>query len=305
MTLIELKNFITSGIVPTDFLILVNKDNQFLAKQYINALGELAPGGLNKISSIYEPFQSSLNLLTAPEGCINVLTVDTFEERSEDYSQFENTVVICEQVDKSISKVVENYIIKLPKFEEWQIFDYAKTICPTVEDADLTWLIQASEASIERVINELDKAKLFDKNEQKQIFSAIRFDPQTDLYKVDLFTIVNALVEGDLAVLYDFLKRKNYDLLEPIVLANRALTSLKNIVLVTQNHGLTAEDCGVSPAQYRALKYKYKSLNIEAAKQKIKFLANIDLALKSSQLEMSKEAMLNYLVANMYYKITL
>jgi hypothetical protein len=105
MTLIELKNFITSGIVPTDFLILVNKDNQFLAKQYINALGELAPGGLNKISSIYEPFQSSLNLLTAPEGCINVLTVDTFEERSEDYSQFENTVVVCEQVDKSISKV--------------------------------------------------------------------------------------------------------------------------------------------------------------------------------------------------------
>lgn len=305
MTLIELKNFITSGIVPTDFLILVNKDNQFLAKQYINALGELAPGGLNKISSIYEPFQSSLNLLTAPEGCINVLTVDTFEERSEDYSQFENTVVICEQVDKSISKVVESYIIKLPKFEEWQIFDYAKTICPTIEDDDLTWLIQASEVSIERVINELDKAKLFDKSEQKQIFSAIRFDPQTDLYKVDLFTIVNALVEGDLAVLYDFLKRKNYDLLEPIVLANRALTSLKNIVLVTQNPGLTAEDCGVSPAQYRALKYKYKSLNIKAAKQKIKFLTNIDLALKSSQLEMNKEAMLNYLVANMYYKITL
>lgn len=305
MTLIELKNFITSGIVPTNFLILVNKDNQFLAKQYINALGELAPGGLNKISSIYEPFQSSLNLLTAPEGCINVLTVDTFEERSEDYSQFENTVVICEQVDKSISKAVESYIIKLPKFEEWQIFDYAKTICPTIEDDDLTWLIQASEVSIERVINELDKAKLFDKNEQKQIFSAIRFDPQTDLYKVDLFTIVNALVEGDLAVLYDFLKRKNYDLLEPIVLANRALTSLKNIVLVTQNPGLTAEDCGVSPAQYRALKYKYKSLNIEAAKQKIKFLTNIDLALKSSQLEMNKEAMLNYLVANMYYKITL
>ncbi len=305
MTLIELKNFITSGIVPTDFLILVNKDNQFLAKQYINALGELAPGGLNKISSIYEPFQSSLNLLTAPEGCINVLTVDTFEERSEDYSQFENTVVICEQVDKSISKVVENYIIKLPKFEEWQIFDYAKAICPTIEDDDLTWLIQASEVSIERVINELDKAKLFDKNEQKQIFSAIRFDPQTDLYKVDLFTIVNALVEGDLAVLYDFLKRKNYDLLEPIMLANRALTSLKNIVLVTQNPGLTAENCGVSPAQYRALKYKYKSLNIKAAKQKIKFLTSIDLALKSSQLEMNKEAMLNYLVANLYYKITL
>ena len=305
MTLIELKNLITSGIVPSEFLILVNKDNQFLAKQYIKAIGELAPGGINNIKSIYEPFQSSLSLLTAPTGCINVLTVDTFDERAEDYSQFENTIVICEQIDKSISKIAEGYAIKLPKLEEWQIFDYAKALCPSIEDEDLMWLIQASDGSIERVINELDKVKLFDKNEQREVFSAIRFDPQTDLYKVDLFTVVNALVDGDMAVLYDFLKHKNSDLLEPIVLSNRALTSLKNIVIVTQNPQLTAEECGVSPAQYRALKYKYKSLNIEAVKKKIKFLTNIDLALKSSQLELPKEAMLNYLVANMCYKITL
>jgi hypothetical protein len=305
MNLIELKNFITTGIVPSDFLILVNKDNKFLAKQYVKALGELAPGGINPISSIYEPFQSSLALLAAPAGCINVLTVDTFDERAEDYNQFENTVVVCEQIDKSIEKAVAEFVIKLPKFEEWQIFDYAKTLCPTVEDEDLNWLIKTTDASIERVLNELDKIKLFSKSEQKQVFSAIRFDPQTDLYKVDLFTIVNALVDGDLTVLYDFLRRKNYDMFEPIMLSNRALTSLKNIILVTQNPSLTAEDCGVSPAQYRALKYKYKSLNVEAVKQKIKFLTNIDLALKSSQLDLSKEAMLNYLIANLYYKITL
>ena len=303
MTLIELKNFITTGIVPSDFLILVSKDNPFLAKQYIKALGELAPGGINNIKSIYEPFQSSLALLTAPTGCLHVLNVETFNERAEDYTQFENTIVVCEQIDKSISKAVEEFTIKLPKFEEWQIFDYAKTLCPKLDEEDLLWLVKASDNSIERVINELDKVRLFDKNEQKEIFSNIRFDPQTDLYKVDLFTIVNALVDGDLAVLYDFLKRKNYDLLEPIVLANRALTSLKNIVIVTQNPQLTAEECGVSPAQYRALKYKYRSLNVNAVKQKIKFLTNIDLALKTSQLELPKEAMLNYLIANLSYKI--
>ena len=304
MTLVELKNYITSGIVPHDFLILIDNDNKFLARQYVKAIGNLATGGVNKIYSIYEPFQSSLALLTAPEGCINVLYTDTFDERAEDYSQFENTIVVCEQIDKTISKVVENFTIKLPKLEEWQILDYAKTFCPAVEEEDLLWLIQATDASIERVINELDKVKLFDKNEQKHIFSSIRFDPQTDLYKVDLFTIVNALVDGNLMVLHDFLKRKNYDMFEPIVLANRTLTSLKNIILVTQNPGLTVEACGVSPAQYGKLSRKYRSLNVEAVKQKIKFLTDIDLALKSSKLEMSKEAMMNYLVANLYYKIT-
>ena len=304
MTLVELKNYITSGIVPHDFLILVDKDNKFLARQYISAIGNLVNGGLNNISSIYEPFQSSLMLLTAPEECVNILFTDTFDERAEDYSQFENTIVVCEQIDKTINNAVEDYTIKLPKFEEWQICDYAKTLCSGLDEEELTWLVKAADGSIERVINELDKVKLFDKAEQKEIFSAIQFDPQTDLYKVDLFTIVNALVDGDLVVLYEFLKRKNYELLDPIMLSNRALTSLKNIILVTQNPGLTAEDCGVSPAQYRALKYKYRSLNVDTVRHKIKFLTNIDLALKSSQLELTKEALLNYLVANLSYKIT-
>ena len=304
MTLIELKNLITSGTIPSEFIILVSKDNPFLARQYVNAICDLSTGGINKISSIYEPFQSSFTLLTAPEGCVNVLTTETFDERAEDYNQFENTIVVCEQIDKSLSKAVEEYIIKLPKFEDWQIYDYAKTLCPVLEEEELMWLISSSNISIDRVLNELDKVRLFDKDEQKYVFSAIRFDPYTDLYKVDLFTIVNALVDGDLATLFTFLKNKNFDLLDPIMLSNRVLTSLKNIILITQNQNILAEDCGVSPAQFRSIKYKYRSVNVSAIKKKIKFLTNIDLALKSSQLELSKEAMLNYLVANLAYKIT-
>jgi hypothetical protein len=93
-------------------------------------------------------------------------------------------------------------------------------------------------------------------------------------------------------------------LVDPIVLANRALSSLKNIILVTQNPQLNAADCGVSPAQHRTLVNKYKSLNIDAAKQKIKFLTNIDLALKSSKLDLPKDALLDYLITNLAYKIT-
>ena len=111
MTLIDLKNFINNKIVPSDFMIFVNKDCPFLATQYVKALGELSIGGINKINSIYEPQQSSIMLLASPTEALNVLTIDTFDERSEDYTQFENTVVVCEQVDKSIAKNVEKYII--------------------------------------------------------------------------------------------------------------------------------------------------------------------------------------------------
>jgi hypothetical protein len=143
MTLMELKEHITNKRVPRDFLIFVNKECPFLASQYIKELSTLA-GGVNKITSIYEPQQSSLFLLTAPEDILNILTVDTFDERSEDYSQFENTIVVCGQVDKTVAKCVENYIIKFPKLEEWQIFDYAKILCPHVDDEDLLWLVKAT-----------------------------------------------------------------------------------------------------------------------------------------------------------------
>ena len=169
MNLIDLKNFITDKIVPSDFMIFVSKDCPFLATQYVKALGELTAGGINKINSIYEPQQSSIMLLTASVETLNVLTVETFDERSEDYTQFENTIVVCEQVSKDIAKNVEDYIIKFPKLEEWQIFDYAKTLCPAIDDEDLLWLVKAADNSIERVINELEKVSLFSKNEQKEI----------------------------------------------------------------------------------------------------------------------------------------
>lgn len=285
-------------------MIFVSKDCPFLANQYVKTLGGLSVGGINKIKSIYEPQQSSIMLLAAPTEALNVMTTDIFDERAEDYSQFENTIVVCEQISKDIAKAVEDYAIKFPKLEEWQIYDYAKTLCPSIDDEDLAWLVKASDNSIERVINELGKVALFDKNEQKEVFSAIRFDPQSDLYKADLFDVVNALVNGDQAILFDFIKHNGHDIHEPVVLANRALTSLKNIILIARNPQLTADECGVSKGQCSFIKNRYRSLNVEAVKQKIKFLSNFDLLLKTSQLDLDKQDMMTYLVSNLSFKIT-
>lgn len=304
MTLVELKKFINDGVRPSDFMVFISKECPFLVSQYVKALGNLAIGGINKINSIYEPQQSSMMLLTSNEDTLNILYTETFDERSECYNQFENTIVVCEKVSKDISKNVEDYIIKFPKLEDWQIWDYAKTLCPSVEEADLTWLIQASNNDIERIINELDKVALFNKNEQKEVFSFIHFNLRSELYKADLFTIVNALVEGDLVALYDFMKYNGYEIHEPVVLVNRALMSLKNILLVTGNPQLPTESLGVTEKQRFALKKKYPSINESAVRQKLKFLTNFDLMLKTSQLELNKRDMMNYIISNMYYKIT-
>ena len=303
MTLMQLKDFIINKTIPEDFMIFVCPDNHFLAKQYLTEISEQKTGKINNIKSIYEPLQNTLYLLTDQEDALNVLVTETFDEKAEDYSQFTNTIVICDKIDKFIESVVTDFIIDMPKFQSWQIEDYVKTFSSSLDPDDIKWLVESSKGDIYRVLNEIDKVLLFDKDEQRQLLSEIRSDPQSDLYNFDLFKIVNAFVDGDMPVLYDFLRRKDFDTLEPIMLSNRILSSLKNILLITQNPTVSAEDLGVSPAQQRAIKYKYKTLNIEAVKHKIKFLASIDLDLKSSKLDLSKQDLMNYLVTHLCIRI--
>lgn len=305
MTLIELKDIITSGNVPTEFLIIVSKDNKFLSEQYVTAISNNAAGGVNKISSIYEPFQSSFSILTTSEDDINILFTNTFDERAEDYRKFERTIVVCEQVDKSISSVVDKYIIKMPKLEDWQIIDYAKILCPSVNNEDLSLFVKTLNSDIYAVKSELDKVALFSKNEQLDIFYSIRNDITKDAYKIDVFAISNAIIDCDMMALSNIFSTCNLDLIDPVVVANRAFMSLKNIILVSQNPALTAEDCRVSIGQFKFIKYNYRNINIAAAKRKLKFLAAFDMNLKSSKLDMSKRDMFNYLVNNTAFKITM
>ena len=304
MTLIELKESISNKVLPSEFMIFLKKENEFLTNQYVSALSQLAPGGLNKISSIYEVTHSSLVLLTSQES-LNVLYVDTFEERAEDYKQFENTIVVCNQVDKTIAKTVEEFCVKFPKLTDWQISDFAKTLCPGLDDDEITWLIQVTKGDINRILNELEKVSLFNKDQQKEIFNNVVFDPQSDLYELDLFKISNALVDGDTLTLFEFLSHNDYDTLEPVALANRAFSSLKNILVISQNPSLTAEECGVSAGQYRFIKINYRNINIIAAKEKLRFLSAFDSDLKSSKLEMSKRSLMDYLISHLTYKITM
>lgn len=302
MTLAELKKYITDKSIPSDFLIIVTKDNKFLARQYLDALKKVA-SVVNNITSIYEPQQSSMIRLVTDDSCLNLLNVEEFAECAEDYSQFKNTVVFCEQIDKTIEAAVASFVIKLPVLKDWQVLDYAKTVCCYTDEAELKTLITAVGGDTERLYNELSKAAVFEGEQQKAVISQLINELVYELYNPELFSIVNALVDCDMPVLYDFMYHR-YAGLDPVVLANRTFNSLKNIILISQNPQLTHEDLNISAGQVKFIRYKYRSLNMFAAQKKLKFLVNFDLDLKTSKLDLAKEDMLSYLISNLAYKIT-
>jgi DNA polymerase III delta subunit len=301
----ELKNLLENNTIPSDFMIFVKKDCPFLANQYITAITDRYHGTVKRINSIYEPTQSSIAMLTNSDETINILNVDTFSERAEDYSVFSHIIVICEKVDKDVLEQVKDFIIDFPKLENWQILDFIKGKYPNLDEQDLKWLVTASNGNIDLIINELDKIAIFPKEKQRDLFSSICFDLRPILYKPDIFKLTDALIDGDFSVLYECLLLGSVDNIEPVVLVNRAALNLKNIILATQNSKMPAEAIGISAGQFRFFTNKYRSLNIEAARQKLKFLTAFDLKLKNSYLELNKRDMLNYIINNLSYKITL
>ena len=225
------------------------------------------------------------------------MKVDTFDEALIDYSDLKNTIVICNKIDKKVKPLVEDYIIEIAKLADWQTKSYIKLICPVLNDDELDWLYQATNGDIYKMINEVDKIKLFPAPEQRSVLDAIRFSPDSDLYSVSIFDLADAIIRNNKPFVLEFLMHKNinFDLMQ---IVGATLQKVKNIILVTQNSGKTASEIGINDKYMYRLRKDWNGFPESRLKALLEFLSSIDLKLKTGSLDMSKESQIDYLIAN-------
>ena len=228
MTLKDLKIAIMQKTLSDRFLILKNvedptKDSNasFLSEQYLQEISKARNLEIAKINSIYDPLQSTLSILV-PEKKLNVLKVDSFDETSLDYSQFVDIVVICNKIDSKIMPLLTDFVVEIPKLENWHIEDYVKTLVPNGTTSNLNWLTKASQYKVHRILNELDKIKLFSPGEQENVLKALRNETQSDLYRnFDLEkeleikdfsaqTVASAIISKNMSQVSYFLLRRQF-----------------------------------------------------------------------------------------------
>lgn len=296
MTLIELKKCIESQVIPDDFIIFLCSDNSFIADQYIEAICEINNLTKTSINSLQSQ-TSALSLVMGQNDELNVLKVDTFEEALIDYSGLTNTVVVCNKIDKKIKSFVEDYIVEVPRLVDWQIKSYISQQCPTLDPDEVDWLYQATNGDIYRIINELDKLLLFPVNERKNVLAELRFNPGSDLYSLTIFDLAEGIIRNNKPLVLEFLRHENlnFDLMS---ITGAMLNTVKNIILLTQNSGKTFTDIGVSKGRAWHIKQDWQNFPASRLQMLLQFLSGIDLKLKSGLLDMSKEAQIDYLIAN-------
>lgn len=303
MTLRELKASLIDGSVPSDFLIFLCPKNRFLALQYIDEMCRVKACDKVKIQSIYEPLTSALSILVNFEDNLNVLDVDTFDETSDNYSQFVNTVVICNKIDKKILSAVGEYVIEFPELQGWQLQDYVLKLCPNLPREDVERLCRLAGNDAYRVLNELDKVTIFPQKMQPDILVDILNDPNLDLCEeTQIFPLVKAVISRDYPTAYRILAHIDGIKVDPIGFTTLVLRELKPLAIFgfTKDINLAdAEGIFKNPKQAYYVSTNWPGVPPVRVIKQIEFLSAIDLRLKASELDMTPTRTLEYIVEHL------
>lgn len=292
--MIELKDFknqIENNNVDKNFLIFKYSGNgDFIVHQYLESYknkNNLEVENIEDLSAV-----SNTNLFGDISTTIKFYETETFD--IENINTKDILWVKCKKIPKSIEKKYEN-IINIPKLEEWQIKDYIKSNIPEIGDENIDFMCSMYKDNIYRIDKEIDKIKLFNKNERKSIFNIIKDQLFTDISEYSIFDIVNSIVRKDTDSLVNaYVDIQNIDV-EPFGLLALLTNNFKHVIDIQLAKNPSAESVGVSSKQYWAIKnYSCGFYSKDELVEIYKLLTSIDLKIKTGQLDTSN--VVDYLV---------
>lgn len=319
MTIVELKKNILNLSLPEHLLILVCKDNYFIAKQYIDYYCQGTGISKNYINNIQEAItlNQTTSIFNNNDQMLNILETDTFDCIESLLHDLNNTIVLCKKTKINKTEELSQYFVEIPELQPWQISDYIETECPGLntklgDRADLNkkmieYLQTNTHNDIYKIKSEIDKIKLFEESLQSAVLEQLLLDTESDIYDVgdiDLFLsneIENASC-GDQKARNNILtylirnKSQNYD---PIAVTNLLLGHFKKLIYTSPESGIQdmSQYMSINQAKYLSrVRTNYTSDELRAI---IKFLTTIDLRLKSSKIELQKDRFIDYLVCKL------
>jgi DNA polymerase III delta subunit len=226
-----------------------------------------------------------------------VLKTEIFSEAAEDYSIFENTIVVCNKLEKKLESALADYVIKIPALKDWQVIEFIKQVCPELDELEAKWLYNAAGKNIYKIESELEKVLLFHPKERKKALACLRYSKDSDLYNLSIFELCDAIIYNKRDILVEYLRHRSIVNFELMSLVGALVPKIRNLILV-KYAGKTAADLGISDGQYYYLS-KDPYLPLERLQSLLQDVSNIDLQLKSGLLDIPKDAQIDYVLAKL------
>lgn len=293
MTIQELKKQIETNCVTDAPLIFKDDESMFLSNQYIEAISRSKNLRINYIEDLSEVISDGFDFFgietVEQPDCLNVLKSSVYSWGNTDIARTTNLIVVVTKfADKEAEKKLSDYIVVMPKLEDWQIKDYVYSICEGVDHKDLDWLMSLCGKNICRLQQELDKLTLFNVDERKYLFNSfIRDGAVNDLSSYNIFNFTNAIASKDMLTLKSIYKEIERADITDFYLLTVLLKNFRNIVLVQLNPNPTPETTGLESKQLYAIKRIPRCYSPDQLVRIFTFLCDIDRQVKEGELPAS------------------
>ena len=289
MNIEELKKSIEDRTYNSPFLILKWQDNSFIATQYANEIGKIRHKEIKYVHSTEECKRGD-EIFGFRDNTLKVYIVNDLKIEYEE--NMEDVVIICKNLKECVG--VDDFVVSIPKLEDWQILSYMKYKCPNMNEESLKWLQSITNNDIYRIDNELSKLALFEK--QEEFFDEeIRDGVFNDLTTYNIFNISNSISKRDVSAIRDILHRIDSIDVEPYGLITNLLREFKNTLSI-QSTNYSFDKLGMSQKQYNAIKYyncgKYSTQKLIDI---YRFLLGFDMNLKNGVYQ-NVSSMIDYIL---------
>ena len=297
----SIKTSIENNTYQCSFTIFKYYNVDFIPYQYVNEISKqqnLSVEIVEDLALFTKPATSIFGGSSISDSILYLYIVDKFECLSERISRYNNLIVICKTIDKDTEKLFQQYIVSVPKLEDWQIADYVYSLAEGVDTKLLDSLIKVCNNDIYRLDQELKKIKIFDKQERNFVFNQFIEDGIfNDLSKYTIFDFSNAIVKKDIATLRNIYREIDRIDIEPIGLVTVLLNNFRNIIKIQLASNPTAESCGMKPNQFWAIKYSCGIYTKDQLLFIFDFLTEIDKKIKTGMIPVDS-FLIDYIVVS-------
>ena len=281
----NLKSDIENENIKHNFAIFKYSDTDFLGFQYVDAIAKVLNREVKIIDDLSEISKNTFSLFDDSDSdCINLFITDKFEYDNLDIIH-KDLYIICKTIDKKSLKIFNDYILELPKLEDWQIKDYVYSVAEGANEKSLDKLINACGNDIYRINQELNKIKIFTKQERNFTFDKFIDDGIfSDLSTYTIFDFSNAIIKKDINTLRTIYKEIDRIDIEPIGLVTVLLNNFRNIIKIQLANNPTPESCNMKPNQFWAIRHSCGMYTKEQLLFIFDFLTGIDERIKTGNM---------------------
>ena len=243
------------------------------------------------------PVQNTWLLEEVFNESYRVWSVDTLSDYSPKLLPVKNTFIICKKVAKEVEDFYDEYIVDVPKLEDWQIKDFVYSTAQGVDIEDLDELIKVCNHDIFRINQELKKIKLFDEKERKYAFKDFKSDGIfSDLSELTIFDLSSAIMKRDVNTIRRVLEVIDQIDVEPIGLQKVLLNNFRDVILVQLNINPTPQyfeqKFGWKTGKFWAIKYTCSYYTKEQLVNIFKFLTSIKFG------DIPEDKLVSYLITH-------